>query len=292
MDEHFDVLLDAKDAVGRKLKTSLEGKLMTALLMACIFSSALLSVVKLGIVNPFDPALWIRLGNQLLTSYLVFLMFIDPGERSEFERSEEHASVCKRLAELSSFVSQEGLMAAFLAFCEHKATETRKRRQWQIYSRYTDVPTFQTLIALPAAELRTRKRKGQISRELYRAVRKSSRLKVHMVRPSVILSHNSSTTSEGIERISYRQKKTIQRPVMLILWNVLINSLTFMGAEAFSLGMLISITTTTGSIIVSAFIGYDVGKNSAIWLTAQRQNKIRFLHEFMEWHNKKIKNEV
>ena len=80
----------------------------------------------------------------------------------------------------------------------------------------------------------------------------------------------------------------MQRPVMLVFWNVLIHSMTFLGAEAFSVGMLISILTSTFSIVVSAFVGYDVGRNSAIWQTAQRESRIRFLLEFDEWKQKEI----
>ncbi len=288
MDEAYDAILGAKDALGRRIKTSLEGKLMTALLVACILSSALLSIVKLGIVNPFDPAIWIRLGNQLLTSYLVFLMFIDPGERAEFARIEEHATVRRQLAELSAAISRDGLMSRFLAFCKYKATEGLESRRWQIYNRYMDVSMFAELCALSRIELKRKHKEGDISIEIYRAVRRATRLKLHTVRPATVLSADPSTPTEEIgERITYRQRKTLQRPVMLILWNVLVHSLTFMGTEAFSIGMLISIITTTGSIIISAFVGYDVGKNSAIWQTAQRQNRIRFLLEFEEWDRKK-----
>lgn len=288
MEDVYESIIGAKDELGRRVKTSLEGKLMTALLVACILSSALLSIVKLGIVNPFDPAVWIRLGNQLLTSYLVFLMFIDPGERAEFTRIEEHATVRRQLAELSAAISRDGLMARFVAFCKYKAEEGLESRQWRIYNRYMDVGMFAELYALSRIELKQKFREGVVSREIYRAVRKASRLKLHPVRPAAVLSADPSAPTETIgERITYRQRKTLQRPVILILWNVLVHSLTFMGAEAFSIGMLISIITTTGSIIISAFVGYDVGKNSAIWQTAQRQNRIRFLLEFEEWNRKK-----
>jgi hypothetical protein len=290
MENSFDALLTAKDTAGRRVRSSLEGKLMTVLLIGCILVSAFFSVVQLGIVNPFDPTVWVRLGNQLLTSYLVFLMFIDPGERSEFSRIEEHGTVRRRLAELSERIGRDGLMADFRAFCRRKEIEASDTRRRLLYSRYVDEAGFAELVALKPRELRRRWWKEKaLTYAQYRAVRRAKHVRVRELRPDLILSSDPSTPPETLGgRITYRQRKVMQRPVMLVFWNVLIHSMSFLGTEAFSVGMLISILTSTFSIVVSAFVGYDVGRNSAVWQTAQRESRIRFLLEFDEWKQKEI----
>lgn len=288
MDENFDALLDLKENVTRRIRASLEGKLMTALLIGCILVSAFFSIVDLGVINPFDPTVWIRLGTQLVTSYLVFLMFIDPGERAEVMRVGEHKSIRDRLSTLSEEISRNGLMARFHAFCRHKEERGTEERRRQIYGRYMDDSTFSALSGVPVKDLRRRFRAGEITRGQYMAVRRASVASVRTLRPELILSSDPATPPEEIgKRITYRQRKTLQRPIVLVLLNVLTHSMTFLGAEAFSIGMLISVLTSTFSIAVSAFVGYDVGKNSAIWQTTQRQSRIRFILEFEEWNIKK-----
>lgn len=289
MENNFDALLSVKAAAGRRVRSSLEGKLMTVLLIGCILVSAFFSVVQLGVVNPFDPTVWVRLGNQLLTSYLVFLMFIDPGERSEFSRIEEHSTVRRRLAELSERIGREGLMADFRVFCRRKEMEAIETRRRLLYGRYVDEVGFSELSALKPGDLRRKWWKEKsLTFGQYVAVRRAKHVRVRELRPELILSSDPSTPPEALGgRITYRQRKVMQRPVMLIFWNVLIHSMTFLGAEAFSVGMLIGILTSTFSIIVSAFVGYDVGRNSAIWQTAQRETRTRFLLEFDEWKQQK-----
>ena len=286
MDNAFDDLLGAKDKLKGKIRTSLEGKLVTALLVGCILVSAFLSVVKLDAINPFDPALWVRLGNQLLTSYLVFLMFIDPGERSEILSNEEHGAIRRRLIELSTAISAGGLMAQFRAFCRKKETERLEDRRRYIYGRYLDDEQYASLSA--CKDLKARRKAGEITKKEYKAVKRAVKASLVPYHPEQILTSDPASPRAKLDgRVTYRQKKVFQRPVMLIIWNIIINSMAFAGAEAFSIGMLITILTSTFSIAISAFVGYDVGRNSALWTTAQRQQRIAFLQEFDEWNRKK-----
>lgn len=291
MDNAFDDLLGAKDKLKGKIRTSLEGKLVTALLVGCILVSAFLSVVKFDAINPFDPALWLRLGNQLLTSYLVFLMFIDPGERSEILSNAEHGEIRRHLIELSTAISAGGLMAQFRAFCRKKETERLEDRRRYIYGRYLDDEQYAALSA--CKDLKTRYKAGEITKKEYKVVKRAVKASLAPYHPEQILTSDPASPRAKLDgRVTYRQKKVFQRPVMLVVWNIIINSMAFAGAEAFSIGMLITILTSTFSIAISAFVGYDVGRNSALWTTAQRQQRIAFLQEFEEWNRKKINDSL
>lgn len=282
MDNAFDDLLGAKDKLKGKVRSSLEGKLVTALLIGCIFVSAFFSVMQLDMANPFDPTVWVRLGNQILTAYLVFLMFIDPGERSEILMNEEHGAVKQKLADLSSAISTGGLMAPFRAFCRKKENDRLEDRRRYIYGRYLDDAQYASLCERD--DLKEQYKAGELDKRVYRAVRRAKRASVSPYHPERILTSDPAAPSASLEsRVTYRQKKVIFRPVILIVWNLVINSLTIVGAEAFTLGMLITIITSTFSIAISAFIGYDAGRNSALWTTAQRRHRIAFLLEFEEW---------
>lgn len=288
MSDKFESILSLEDGAKSKMRGAVEGRLTSVLFVLCLVCSTFLSIVQTDVVNPFAPELWVGLANRFLTSYLTFIIFITPGEQDELMRDDRHKSIAAKLDELSEGIYQGGLLSVFYAFCAHKEQAIYSKRLKSAYTRFMSDEEYATMADEPLRVLRQRKQAGDITAEQYKAVKKARRTRLRQVHPARILSSCAvdSTEEAGMAIVSYAKRSIASKPITFMVMSLVLNSLTFTWGDTTAFDAIAGIVTSAIIIFYSAYSGYKVGRNSAIWETSQKNHRIRFILEFEEWRNK------
>lgn len=285
MGEKFDSILSLEDGARARLRGAVERRLTSVLFVLCLVCSTFLSIVETGVVNPLAPELWVGLANRFLTSYLTFIIFIAPGEQDELARDDKHKTVADKLDALSEAIYHGGLLSAFYEFCAHKEKVIYSKRLKSAYTRFMEDEEYEALADASLRALRKDKRAGIITKEKYKAIKKARKVHLRQIHPARVLSACAvdSTEEAGMAVISYAKRSIASKPITFMLMSLVLNSLTFTWGDTTIFDAIIGVITSAMIIFYSAYSGYKVGRNSAIWETSQKNHRIRFILEFEEW---------
>ena len=285
MSDKFESILSLEDGAKARMRGAVEGRLTSVLFVLCLVCSTFLSIVETGVVNPFAPELWVGLANRFLTSYLTFIIFIAPGEQDELLRDEKHKSIADKLDTLSEAIYHGGLLSTFYEFCAHKEQVIYSKRLKSAYTRFMDDEEYSATADMPLRALRKQKRAGDLTKEQYKAVKKARRVRLRQIHPARVLSACAidNTEEAGMAVMSYARKSIASKPITFMVMSLVLNSLTFTWGDTTAFDAVIGIITSAIIIFYSAYSGYKVGRNSAIWETSQKNHRIRFILEFEEW---------
>lgn len=284
----LDEIISAGEGAQKKLKSAVESKLTSVLFALCLASSIVLTFVETGVVNPFAPELWVGLANRFITTYVTFILFIGPGERDELMRTSRHHRISEELEALSQSIYAGGLLTPFYAFCAEKEKKMAEQRSRSIYERYVTAEVYEACTGLTKKELTAKKRRGELTNDQYKAVKKALAVRARPIKPAYVLSSCmiDKTEEAGGPVMSYAKKSILTKPVSFVVMSIILNSVTMTWTSTSVADAIVGIVTSGVIIFYSALSGYKVGKNSAEWETSQKTHRIRFLREFDEWREK------
>lgn len=279
---------DTSSKTVAKIKTGVQKYLIFIVLLFNIALEVVVRLYKFGLHDTFTAEFFVNLIISIATSMLCYICFIPFGRNDEMKRSLNFKSISQLWQDLSSTI-RLGHQREFEKFCIDRVEEEKREEKKFIIFNNTMLPFEEyeeKYEKLSKKEIKALHKNGEISDELYSALKKCLKVRVKPIISSIVLQGASKTKVNDAGRYnkSYALSKTLQRPLVMFAISFVLNSITttFVGGGQ---GVILDIMLSIFSIVIASVCGYTTGASDFKYQEDRIKSRVLFLSLFCENHN-------
>ncbi len=276
-----------RNKIATSIKKTVSNYLSYILLILIIVCRVLLEIFKTSIVNPFTPIFFLETTISLALTIFCYIVYIPQGEKNEIANSLSYKPNCARWGELSAKIRTGGMQDSFRKYCAEQLEIERREIKAVIIGNHTSF-SFEEYIErfsqLNKAELKALYKKGELTKEEYKAIKKcNSKIKVKPINSVLILSGvaKASYNDAGRDDSNYELKWLAKRPLLIVLFAIVTKAISgaFVGLDP---SVIYGMILDTLSLIIASFVGYGAGEQAIRNKEDRIKNRILFIECFFE----------